>query len=110
MKTQSLTLSLVLGLLAPALTAAGGDATAKTTLTIKGMTCGGCVAGVKIQLKKTEGVTAYEVSFEKGEAEVTYDPAQTTPEKIAASVSKTGFGASVKKPGDGKAGGGAAVK
>jgi copper chaperone CopZ len=28
-------------------------------------------------------------------AEVTYDPAQTTPEKIAASVSKTGFAASV---------------
>jgi copper chaperone len=73
----------------------GGEA-AKTTLTIKGMTCGGCVAAVKVQLKKTEGVTAYEVSLEKGEAEVTYDPAKTDPKKIAESVSKTGFEAKSK--------------
>lgn len=104
MRQRWLALSLVLGLLAPASAAIGADAAAKTTLTIKGMTCGGCAAGVKIQLKKTAGVTAYEVSFEKGEAEVSYDPARTTPEKIAASVSKTGFAASVKKPTGDKAG------
>lgn len=55
------------------------------------MTCGGCVAAVKVQLKKTEVVTAYEVSLEKREAEVTYDPAKTEPKKIAESVSKTRF-------------------
>jgi copper chaperone CopZ len=60
------------------------------------MTCGGCVAAVKVQLKKTPGVTAYEVSLEKGEAVVTYDPARTDPKKIADSVSKTGFQATVK--------------
>ena len=70
---------------------------AKTTLTVQGMTCGGCVGAVKVQLKRTEGVTAYEVSLEKAEAEVSYDPARITPEKIAESVSKTGFKASVKK-------------
>ena len=68
----------------------------KTTLAIKGMTCGGCVAAVKLQLKRTEGVSAYDVSLEKAEAEVTYDPTRTDPGKIAASVSKTGFEASVK--------------
>jgi copper chaperone CopZ len=98
---------MMLGLLTAAFPAVGRDATAKTTLTITGMTCGGCAAGVKIQLKRTEGVTAYEVSFEKGEAEVSYDPAKTTPEKIAASVSKTGFGASVEKAGADKVGDGA---
>lgn len=72
---------------------------AKTTLTIKGMTCGGCVATVKLQLRRTEGVTAYEVSLEKGEADVSYDPAKTAPQRIAESVSKTGFPASVKAPG-----------
>ncbi len=77
---------------------------AKTTLAVQGMTCGGCVAAVKVQLKRTEGVTAYEVSFEKAEAEVRYEPAKTTPEKIAESVSKTGFKASVKKPDDKSAG------
>jgi copper chaperone len=75
----------------------GAADAAKTTLTIKGMTCGGCVAAVKLQLRKTDGVTAYDVSLEKGEAEVTYDPAKTEPKKIADSVSKTGFAASVKE-------------
>lgn len=76
----------------------GADATSNATLTITGMTCGGCVGAVKRQLKRTEGVTAYEVSLEKAEAEVTYDPARTDPKKIADSVSKTGFTASVKQP------------
>lgn len=74
----------------------GAQSTAKTTLVVKGMTCGGCVAAVKVQLKKTPGVSAYEVSLEKGEAVVTYDPSRTDPKKIAESVSKTGFQATVK--------------
>src|SRR5260370_24816006 len=73
-------------------TTGAADATSKTTLTIKGMTCGGCVAAVKLQLRKTDGVTAYDVSLEKGEAEVTYDPRKTEPQKIAESVSTTGYG------------------
>lgn len=73
--------------------------TAKTTLKIEGMTCGGCVPAVNLQLKKTEGVLAYEVSFEKGEAAVTYDPAKTTPAKIADSVTKTGYVALVRNGG-----------
>jgi copper chaperone len=85
-----------LALLTSASFAVGGDATAKAALTIKGMTCGGCVAAVKLQLRRTEGVIAYEVSLEKGEAEVTYNSAKTDPERIAESVSKTGFQATVK--------------
>lgn len=82
---------------------------AKVTLKVEGMTCGGCVAAVKLQLKKTDGVSAYDVSLEKGEAEVTYDPSKTDPKHIAASVSKTGFTASVKKDGDDRGAGGAAT-
>lgn len=78
--------------------AVGAADTANTTLTIKGMTCGGCVAAVKVQLKKTEGVTAYEVSLDKGEAKVSFDASRTEPRRIAESVSKTGFQASVKVP------------
>src|SRR5207245_2126253 len=59
------------------------DSKATTTLSIKGMTCGGCVAAVKIRLKKTEGVTAYQVSLEKAEAEVTYDPSRTARGELA---------------------------
>ena len=82
--------------------AAGGNF-AGTVLTIKGMTCGGCVAAVKLRLKKVKGVVAYEVSLEKGEAEVTYDPGQTDPDAIAAAVSEIGFKATVK-PAEGKGG------
>ena len=91
-------LAAVVGL-AGAVDVAGAEP-AKATLLIQGMTCGGCAAAVKIQLKRTEGVTAYEVSLEKAEAQVTYDPAKTTPERIAESVSKTGFKASVKESAD----------
>lgn len=84
-----------------AVAASAGEA-AKTTLEIKGMTCGGCVAAVKVLLKRTEGVTAYDVSLEKGEARVSYDVARTTSEKIAESVSRAGFEASVKSPTDKK--------
>jgi mercuric ion binding protein len=69
--------------------------TAETTLRIQGMTCEGCVPAVKMQLKNTEGVVRYEVSFAKGEAVVSYDPAKTTPAKIARSVTQTGYTASV---------------
>lgn len=75
---------------------------AKATLAIKGMTCGGCTVAVKLQLKRTEGVAKYDVSLDKAEAEVTYDPAKTTPQKIAESVSKTGFQATVKEPASSK--------
>jgi len=86
----------VVGLASAAVDVAGAEP-AGTTLSIQGMTCGGCAAAVKIQLKRTEGVTDYQVSLEKAEAKVTYDPAKTTPERIAESVSKTGFKASVKE-------------
>jgi len=84
----------VLGL-GVAVSAAAEDP-AKATLAIKGMNCGGCVAALKVQLKKTEGVASYEVSLEKGEADVSYDATKTDPNKIAESVSQTGFQATVK--------------
>ncbi len=77
---------------------------AKTTLTIRGMTCGGCVASVKLRLGRVKGVIAYEVSLDKAEAEVTFDSALTNPDAIAAAVSETGFKATVK-PKDGQQGG-----
>ena len=90
--------ALVVAVLATASLSWGAE-TAKTTLKIQGMTCEGCVPTIKMQLKNTEGVIAYEVSFEKGEAVVSYDPANTTPAKIAQSVSQTGYMASVNGAG-----------
>lgn len=74
--------------------------TAKTTLKVEGMTGDGCVRTVKAQLEDTEGVAAYEVRLEEGEAVVSYDPAKTTPARIADSVTTTGYTASVRSQGD----------
>jgi mercuric ion transport protein len=79
--------------------AAAGSAPAKTVLTIDGMTCGGCVASVQRRLDGIEGVVFHEVSLERGEAEVAYDPALTGPETIAAAVSETGFKAAPRSHG-----------
>ena len=67
-----------------------------TTMTIRGMTCGGCVARVEERLDRIPGVAGYEVSLERNEARVSYDPATITPEAIAAEVSETGFATAVR--------------
>lgn len=54
--------SFILAALALVALPAGAE-TAKTTLRIEGMTCGGCVPAVKVQFKQTAGVQAYEVSL-----------------------------------------------
>lgn len=81
----------------PAPNAIAGDAVEHAIFTVSGMTCGGCVGAVKTALKKTKGVTEYEVSLEEGEATVTFNPAETDVDKIAAAISKTGFTAKVKE-------------
>lgn len=80
----------------PSPAAFAGDDAQHATFTISGMTCGGCVGAVKAALKKTKGVTEYEVSLEAGEATVTFDPAETSVDAIAAAITKTGFTAKVK--------------
>ena len=72
------------------------EGTEKTTISVNGMTCGGCVGAVQVQLKRTAGVKDYEVSLDKEEAVVSYDPTETTPEKIAASITEAGFKSTVK--------------
>ena len=77
-------LTLVTGLRVALGALSGAAETAKTTLSLEGMTCGGCAAAVKLHLKRTEGVTASEVSYEHKSAEVTYDPAKVTPSDVIA--------------------------
>jgi copper chaperone CopZ len=81
--------------------AATADDTSKTavcTLKITGMTCGGCAAAVKSAAKKVHGVKDAQVSYEQGRAEVTYDPARTTPDAIAKAVTeRSGFTAEIQR-------------
>lgn len=67
-------------------------------LKVDGMTCGGCERAVKAVLSKEEGFADAEVSYKKGNALIHYDPAKTTPEKLAEVVTKkAGYKASVKE-------------
>jgi copper chaperone len=63
-------------------------------LKVKGMSCGGCVKSVTSVLTGLEGVSRAEVSLEKGEALVEYDPAGASREQMAAAIEDAGFEAS----------------
>lgn len=60
-------------------------------LTVKGMTCAGCVLGTRTVLKRLPGVTAADVSYEKGTAVVTYDPSKVTVAQMVAAIKTLGY-------------------
>jgi copper chaperone len=61
------------------------------TFRIEGMSCGHCQAAVTKALRGVPGVVHAEVSLEKGEATVTYDPAQVGAKELEASVDEAGY-------------------
>ncbi|ROV55481.1 heavy-metal-associated domain-containing protein [Neisseria chenwenguii] len=65
------------------------------TLNIDGMTCGGCVKSVTRILEGVGGVTKAEVSLEKNNAVVEFDPAQTNPAALIEAVEDGGYDASL---------------
>lgn len=65
---------------------------------IEGMTCGGCEVGVEFQVKKLDGVQRVEASYEEGQAEVTYDPTEVTPDQIVAAIERLGYEAQLASP------------
>ena len=72
-----------------------------TVLKVSGMHCGACANTVEKAAKKIEGVTAATASQPKGTAEISYDPAKTTPEAIAKALSEqTAFKAKAPKAGE----------
>ena len=79
---------------------ASSSPTAKQTervlLTVEGMSCTGCSSGIQAMLKHTPGVISADVSLERKEANVEYDPARITREKIVEAINNMGYRASVK--------------
>lgn len=65
----------------------------KVTLKVGGMTCMGCVSSVTRVLQAVKGVGAVDVSLEKAQAEVTYDPSIAKREDLCAAVEGAGFDA-----------------
>ena len=60
---------------------------------VKGMTCGGCVASVERVLRAVDGVDQVDVSLQRGEATVQYEPGRVDVAKLRAAIEDAGFDA-----------------
>ena len=65
------------------------------TLTIGGMTCGGCVKSVTRILENTQGVAKAEVSLDNKNAIIEFDPAKTNPEALIEAIEDGGYDAAL---------------
>jgi copper chaperone CopZ len=61
------------------------------TLKIEGMHCDGCAATLKALLGREPGVKTASVSFDTGEARITYDPAAVDEKKLIAAAERPGY-------------------
>jgi len=60
-------------------------------LKVNGMTCGGCVRSVTSVLKALNGVSAAEVSLERGEARISFDPALASVAQLKGAIEDAGY-------------------
>ncbi len=68
-----------------------------TTFKISGMTCAfGCAKTIEQKLSKTTGIQKAVVNFDNKTAQVNYDSATITTDKIITAVQETGDGATYK--------------
>lgn len=61
------------------------------TLTVKGMTCMGCVRSVKAVLEPLPGVSGVEVKLDGGLVAITFDPAQVPVAQLKAAIEDAGY-------------------
>jgi len=63
----------------------------KTTLHVKGMSCGHCVSSVKGALEQLNGITSVEVNLDDGKVDVTYNDSQVTVEEMSNTIEDQGY-------------------
>ena len=68
----------------------------RVRLAVRGMSCESCERTITAMLRRTPGVLRTDVSVERSEAVVFYDPARTTPAALATVVSALGYDTSVR--------------
>ena len=61
------------------------------TMSVQGMSCGGCVASVTRVLKAVPGVAEASVTLQPGAAKVTFDPARTDVPALRSAITDAGF-------------------
>lgn len=60
-------------------------------LKIEGMHCKSCAMVIKMGLEENIGIVLSKVSFEKGNAEVSFDDAKLNEQNIIDAITKTGY-------------------
>jgi mercuric ion transport protein len=70
---------------------------ARASFKVSGMTCAGCEETIKLALDETPGVHASEVSYDRGEAVVDYDPAVTDVAQIRKAIDETGYTCEIER-------------
>jgi copper chaperone CopZ len=68
----------------------------KVVLSIKGMTCAGCVATAERRLKATTGIESYKISLITTKAEIFYDKHKLTPQDIIDAINALSFTATLE--------------
>jgi DNA-binding transcriptional MerR regulator/copper chaperone CopZ len=68
------------------------------TFRVEGMHCTGCVDTLEALLDAEAGVYEADVSLERGEARVLFDPAATDPARLAATIEKPGYKVAARAP------------
>lgn len=61
------------------------------TFKVEGMTCVSCETTIKLALERAPGVERAEVSYDRSEAVVEYDPRKTTPAALRNTINSTGY-------------------
>lgn len=63
----------------------------KITITVKGMTCMGCVRSVKNVLEPIPGVASVGVTLENGQVSIDYDPARSGVDQFTNAINDAGY-------------------
>ena len=61
------------------------------TLTVGGMTCGGCVSTLSQALKAVDGVRDVAVTLDPGEARIEFDERKASADDLRAAVRRAGY-------------------
>ena len=66
----------------------------RVVIPVEGMTCGGCEAAIKMEVKKLKGIVAADADHKEGTATVTFVKDKVSVKQIVEAINKTGFKAS----------------
>ena len=72
-----------------------GTGVTAATLTVGGMSCGGCAARVEGRLLAQPGVRSAKVDLVRGRVVVEFDASTTTPARLAELLSASGYDSAV---------------